>query len=182
MRAALMNASSSSSSIASAVITEFTIPAMASGIATVSQNIPEDGADNSFNADSFYQQDGEMVRVGGLAHASESGPGAGIRMPGVNLPTLIGEPAILPSAVNTATLVPLDLSRISQEFVTFPRPPHLFAASGIRQSVARYCKQPSRRMIGPEPHAPPQADERRFHSLPRVRPSPGFRAAAPRCA
>lgn len=47
--------------------------------------ILEDVADNLFNADPYYQQGGDMVRVGGLAYAIEPTAGAGKRIQDLRL-------------------------------------------------------------------------------------------------
>jgi sulfur-oxidizing protein SoxB len=49
------------------------------------KTILEDVADNLFNPDPFYQQGGDMVRVGGLRYAIDPAAGAGRRITGMEL-------------------------------------------------------------------------------------------------
>ncbi len=49
------------------------------------KNILEDVADNLFNADPYYQQGGDMVRVGGLDYICEPAAGFGKRISGMTL-------------------------------------------------------------------------------------------------
>jgi len=47
--------------------------------------ILEDVADNLFNPDPYYQQGGDMVRVGGLSYTCEPGAAAGSRISNLQL-------------------------------------------------------------------------------------------------
>jgi len=49
------------------------------------KTVLEDVADNLFNPDPYYQQGGDMVRVGGLTYAIEPGAGAGRRISDLRL-------------------------------------------------------------------------------------------------
>jgi S-sulfosulfanyl-L-cysteine sulfohydrolase len=49
------------------------------------KSVLEDVADNLFNPDPYYQQGGDMVRVGGLAYAIEPGAAAGARISDLRL-------------------------------------------------------------------------------------------------
>jgi sulfur-oxidizing protein SoxB len=49
------------------------------------KQILEDVADNLFNPDPYYQQGGDMVRVGGLSYTIDVGEGAGRRISDLTL-------------------------------------------------------------------------------------------------
>jgi sulfur-oxidizing protein SoxB len=49
------------------------------------KTVLEDVADNLFNPDPYYQQGGDMVRVGGLQYTCKPGAGAGQRIESMQL-------------------------------------------------------------------------------------------------
>ena len=49
------------------------------------KTVMEDVADNLFNADPYYQQGGDMVRVGGVAYAIDVARPAGSRISDLTL-------------------------------------------------------------------------------------------------
>ena len=54
------------------------------------KEVLEDVADNLFNPDPYYQQGGDMVRVGGLSYTIDVGQGAGRR---ISRPDIAARPA-----------------------------------------------------------------------------------------
>ena len=68
------------------------------------KNILEDVADNLFNPDPYYQQGGDMVRVGGMTYACEPGAKMGARISDMRLK---GEPIVASKTYKVAGWAPV---------------------------------------------------------------------------
>src|SRR5206468_3652141 len=86
------------------------------------KTILEDVADNLFNPDPYYQQGGDMVRVGGLRYAIDPGAAMGRRITSM---TLAGKPLDAAKKYKVAG------------WALWPLPPHSVDSHASKLSLAR---------------------------------------------